>query len=259
MKRTAIIIRVNCVACLSLLLFFSVAAFAQQNCAYTYTKAPSFSFCLTPYGTIGMIQSPVGNNLLDPNNPIEGLSVALVDSGEAALTYTQIPGLGMTDLGLPDLIGPAKGPGTFPLVAKWTVCPGQCGTMVETITANMVTHTITMKYVLTDTETIGCPPSWGFPGCTWQVAFSKVAVPVLGKGKASNFGSSASAGFAFLDQGLMLSGPCGGVDPAGVSQFPYLGCQETVFQGTGAIYAIGGNGYAPNKRSTTLIFTYTVF
>jgi len=59
---------------IALLFVLSSTALAQNsNCAYTFTYTKNaFSFCISQYGTLGMLQAPIGVNLIDPNAPIEG-------------------------------------------------------------------------------------------------------------------------------------------------------------------------------------------
>lgn len=158
-------------------LLFSGASFAQQNCAYTFTwtKPSSFSFCVTSYGTIGMIQSPIGTNHLDPVNPVEGFAWFISDSSGGQASGAQIPGLNDTTAGVPTFSEP-KGTGTLPLIATY---PGWG--FQETINASPAQRTITINFKITD-----C----GF-GCAWEGAFSMAANPELDGNSANNFGSSA--------------------------------------------------------------------
>src|ERR1017187_131931 len=137
------------IAILACLLLLSVTAIAQQNCAYTFTDGTKwqFRFCVTPYGTLGMIQSPVGNDLLDPNNPVEGFGMVIVTGGGGASLITNVPGLG-DYMGLPDVVTTAPN-NPLPLIMKWNNPSDWAGaSVVEEVSANMSTHTITivMKY-----------------------------------------------------------------------------------------------------------------
>ena len=237
-------------------LFLNVASFAQQNCAYTFswTKArsltPSFSFCVTSYGTIGMIQSPIGTNHLDATNPVEGFAWYIDDNGGGTSYGSQIPGLGQTDSGVPTFSEP-KGAGKLPLVASWF---GQFGFgFKETITANPTDRTITIKFVIVD-----CGRD-----CEWEGYLSRAANPELDGNKVNHYGSTAWAGLAFLNHGLTLSMPetspgCGGIDPAGASTSVYSTCGGDPFTGTGAIYA---DAFFSTEKThhAELTFTYRVF
>ena len=248
--------------CLAILVFvcllLTVAAFAQQNCAYTYTKAPSFSFCLTPYGTIGMIQSPVGNNLLDANNPIEGFAIDDADQGQGGYNVAEFPSITVppnSALGLPYAIGPIWTDKTFPFYAMWRTYDS---TIQEMVTADMINRIITIKFTIQSVDVI------------WNEGVLSVAlVPVLDGTAISNFGSSQYAGFASWKHGLVIEDttpstktyirPCAGNDPGGVTQFPYGDgepCTGSFYNGTGAIYA--GTTYGPAKTSV-LTFTLTAF
>jgi len=223
----------------------SAASFAQQNCAYTFTwtKAPSFSFCVTSDGTIGMIQSPIGTNHLDATNPVEGFAWYISDNGGGTSAGSQIPGLGETNAGLPAFTEP-KGAGTLPLIASWKDFGFK-----ETISANPMERTITINFDIADCG----------PGCEWEGYFSRAANPELDGTKINSYGSSSWAGFAFLNHGLMLSMPetspgCGGIDPAGASTSVYESCGGQPFTGTGAVY---GDSFFSTEHTHHAAFTFT--
>jgi hypothetical protein len=228
-------------------LFFSGASFAQQNCAYTFswTKPTSFSFCVSTYGTIGMIQSPIGTNHLDPVNPVEGFAWFIQDSSGGQASGAQISGVD-TGAGFPTFSQP-NGPGTLPVIASYSG-----DGFVETINANPTQRTITTTFKIRD-----C----GFD-CEWEGSFSRAANPELDGKSVNNFGSSGYAGFAFLNHGLMLSQPepagCGGIDPAGTQDSVYETCGGQPFTGTGAIYSAGGFS-TQRTHHATLTFIYRVF
>ncbi len=227
----------------------SAAAFAQQNCAYTftYTKAPSLSFCVTSYGTIGMIQSGIGTNHLDATNPVEGFAWAIFDSGGGQSTGAQIPGLGDHLAGTPTFSQP-NGPGTLPLIASW---PGFGFT--EKITASAKDRTITINFKVTDCGA----------GCEWEGYISRAANPVVDGKTVNNYGSSSWAGLALANHGLSLSMPetapgCGGIDPAGASHSAYQTCGGQPFTGTGAIYA-DSSFSTLHTHHASVTFVYRVF
>jgi len=238
--------------CLATVFLASVASFAQQNCAYTFTwtKSPSFSFCVTNYGTIGMIQAPLGTNHLDATKPVEGFAWFIADAQGGQAQGTQIPGLGQTDAGVATFSQP-KGPGTLPLIANLLG-------FQETITADPKNRTITITFKVTD-----C----GFD-CEWEGFFSRAANTALDGQSVNSFASSDYAGFGFLKHGLMLSMPdfsakgafvgCGGIDPAGASTSVYETCGGSSFTGGGAIYA-DAFFTTMHTHHATLTYTYRVF
>ena len=231
---------------------FTVSAAVAQNCAYTYTftKPPSFAFCITPYGTIGMIQSPIGTNHLDATNPVEGFAWIINDSSGGTAQGTQIPGLGFTNAGTATFSEP-KGSGRLPLIANMS-------SFTETITADPIARTITLTLKVRD-----CGPD-----CEWEGNISRVANAEMDGKTVNSFASSKYAGFAFLNHGLMLSMPefdargiyggCGGVDPNGASEDAYQSCGGSQFTGSGAIYAEGFFSIL-HTHSATYTYTYRVF
>jgi hypothetical protein len=239
---------------LAALIFVSVTSAAQQNCAYTFTwSKPSFSFCVTNYGTIGMIQAPVGTNHLDPANPVEGFAWNIDDSGGGQMVGAMIPGLGVTRLGLPNTFQQPGGPGTLPLIITWSADWNRFGGFRETITANASHRTITLNLTIKDCGS----------GCLWSGFISRVATTKLDGNSVSNFGSSKWAAFAFLNHGLMLSVPdtslgCGGIDSTGASSTVYETCGGGSFTGTGAIFADYSFDTSGGHRATQT-FTYGVF
>jgi hypothetical protein len=75
------------------------AASAQNNsCAYTFTYPRSnFSFCVTIWGTLASIQSPIGVNHLDPVNPVEGWTGSIVDNSGGGDGFSMLPAFGLVD------------------------------------------------------------------------------------------------------------------------------------------------------------------
>ena len=227
-------------------LFGCATSFAQQNCAYTFTwtKPTSFSFCVSTAGTIGMIQSPVGTNHLDPANPVEGFAWLIQDSSGGRASGAVISGVDISTL--PTFTQP-NGPGTLPVIATYSGFGFQ-----ETINASPAQRTITTTFKITD-----C----GFD-CVWFGNFSRAANPELDGKTVNNFGSSQYAAFAYLNHGLMLSQPepagCGGIDPTGTKDGVYETCGGAPFNGTGAIYSAGGFS-TQRTHHATLTFIYRVF
>ena len=112
----------------------SSAAQAQnRNCAYTFTYPKNaFSFCVSQYGTLGMLQAQIGVDHLDPTNPIEGYVYYFNISGnDNFFGGCQVPNLPNPGNCLPQTatFSQPNGPGTLPLIAF-------DGTGKPTITAN---------------------------------------------------------------------------------------------------------------------------
>jgi hypothetical protein len=237
---------------LAALVLVSLTAAAQQNCAYTYTwNNPSFSFCVTSYGTLGMIQAPVGTNHLDPTNPVEGYAYYIDDGSGGQMVGGNIPGLGQTYT--PDTVQQPGGPGTLPLIFTWSPDWNRFGGFRETITASPSRRTITVNFTIKNCGT----------DCPWEGYISRVAAPKPDGNSVGHYGSSKWAGFAYLKHGLMLSVPdislgCGGIDRTGASSTVYETCGGGYFTGTGAIYADYFFSTRPGYP-VTFTFTYSVF
>jgi hypothetical protein len=247
---------------------------AAQNCAYTFSwnsARPTFAFCVTNYGTIGMIQSPIGNNLLDATNPVEGFEWFINYEDCCSDGGTQVPGIGRTDWGVPTFTEP-NGAGKLPLYANF-------GAFVEKLTADPASRTITTTFRITD-----C----GFD-CYWDGVFLRAANPRLDGQTSANFGNSSHAAFAYVDfvqnytetgHGLMLSVPdyygnngylngCANVDPNGVeADMPQYydwdwNCDPhpSPYSGTGGLYTIGhfSTWMVGSRHHGTVVFKYQVF
>ena len=94
---------------------------AQDNaCVYPYSfinrYGDSFAFCLTSYGTLASLQSPIGNEQLDPTNPLEGFSLNDL-SGLEILDLQIFPGF-YVNQGPPSVTQP-KGTGKLPIIFKY--------------------------------------------------------------------------------------------------------------------------------------------
>ena len=88
------------------------------------------------------------------------------------------------------------------------------------------------------------------------------ANPEMDGKTANNFGSSAYAGFAYLNHGLMLGQPepagCGGIDPGGTADTVYETCGGQPFSGTVAIYSSAFFSTLGTHHAT-MTFVYRVF
>jgi len=109
------------IAVMMSVLFFTAASYSVDNsCAYTFTYVkPQFSFCVTIWGTLASIQSPIGVNHLDPVNPVEGWSASIRDADGGTDGFNLIPGLGAVDFTYPPTVRQPHGPGTLPLIFNY--------------------------------------------------------------------------------------------------------------------------------------------
>ncbi len=245
MKTTCLIVVVT------LLLLPSVMA-AQQKCAYTYswTKSPSLSFCVTQYGTIGSIQSPIGTEHLNAANPVEGFEYIINDAQGGTATDAQVPGAGYIGDPNPTFSEP-KGPGKLPLVVNYE--GGFAFGVIESINANAKDRTISVTITIKD-----CGRD-----CEWEGIVARVAQPNLDGQVTSNFGASEFAALAYEKHGLALSLPfpyCTGVLSGAIPDDLYFGddCNGAVFTGSGAVLALAE--FTTNRtHQAAMTFTYRVF
>jgi len=217
-----------------------------QNCAYTFTfAANAFAFCVSPYGTIGMIQSPIGTNQLNATTPVEGFEYIYVDESGGGGSIFQVPGIGSTDAGKPTFTQP-NGAGKLPLIATW---PAGFG-LKETITANPMARQILITFTITDCGA----------GCSYSGNFVRVAGPELDGQTTANYAASGFAGIAYQNHGLLVesTGPCGGIVQGTISDLTNANCGGTPFTGTGGIFSQVFFATVPNHHAT-MKFTYQVF
>jgi hypothetical protein len=91
---------------------------AAISCVYQYSFVnpkgiDSFAFCLTSYGTLASLQSPIGTEHLDPANPLEGFEI--YDQTESVpVDLVVLPGFSVTQG--PSSVEQPKGAGQLPIV-----------------------------------------------------------------------------------------------------------------------------------------------
>jgi hypothetical protein len=140
--------KIKTIGLLIFVLFLAAAGYSQDNsCAYTFTypKAQvSFSFCVTVWGTLASIQSPIGVNHLDPNNPVEGWEGNITDNSGGSDGFSVIPGLGIVPGPRLPVVQQPHGPGTLPLIFDYD---GD-GFFVERIDAAPYRREITMTLTI---------------------------------------------------------------------------------------------------------------
>jgi hypothetical protein len=215
--------------CILILLLTAVGYSVDNSCVYLFTfPKPQFSFCVTIWGTLASIQSPVGINHLDPVNPVEGWVGAIRDNGGGTDGFTEIPGLGTVDSPNPPVVRQPNGPGTLPLIFDY----GGDGFFVERIDAVPSKREISMSLTIHSCR----------DACFWSGPVSKVANIRPDGNSTGNFAHSLFAGFGYVNHGVMLSvaddAVCAGADPNGASTVPYDDCSisSTPFTGAGAVF-----------------------
>jgi hypothetical protein len=227
---------------LGMLFGLSSLALAQNNnCAYTFSWTQySFSFCVSQYGTLGMLQAPIGVNHLDPVNPVEGW-VWFYWTSNDSFTHCQITGVSGCNLATGSFTQP-NGPGTLPLIYN-------NGGETSTFTANPVAKSISITTKLQTSY----PPEVG--------AYLERDVVFQPGGNASATVSFTGFGpYALSSYGdrLTTSKGCFGNDAKAPTPAGHGGCAKSTFTGSGGLYAVqqfGGDG----SRGATLRVTYTVF
>jgi hypothetical protein len=241
---------------LILVLFLAAAAYCQDNsCAYTFTypnAQVSFSFCVTVWGTLASIQSPIGVNHLDPVNPVEGWTGNIQDNGGGGDGFSIVPGLGIVDPHPPVVTQP-NGPGTLPLIFDY----GGDGYYVERVNAVPSQRAIVLTLTIHSCHS----------DCYWSGPMSKVANIRPDGNSTGNFAHSSFAAFGYVKHGVMLSVaesqstfPCAGTDPNGASATPYDNCSisNTPFTGPGAVFGAwffsSQNGQRVSMRATYRVF-----
>lgn len=238
-------------------LFLAAAGYAQDNsCAYTFTyprAQVSFSFCVTIWGTLASIQSPIGVNHLDPTNPVEGWVGNIGDADGGYDGFSMIPGLGIVDPH-PPVVRQPKGPGTLPLIFDF----GGDGQYVERIDAIPY-----QREIITTLTIRSC-----YGECLWIGTINKVANIRPDGNTSGNFAHSSFASFGYAKHGVMLrvseqatsEHPCAGVDPNGASITPHDYCpnDDIPFFGSGSVYGFF-YFFSPSGRSVSMTATYQLF
>ena len=182
------------VIALFLVLLGTVIAQAQDNaCVYPYSfinrYGDSFAFCLTSYGTLASLQSPIGNEQLDPTNPLEGFSLT-DNSGFTDVGVDIYPGFHVGE-GPPTVKQP-KGPGKLPIIFKYKHVTS---TVTAVPTDKSVVFTMTVGRIDYQYE-------WG-----WGPFYRAAGLLVDGLGN-NTFANSGFAAFSYNPAGheVMISG-----------------------------------------------------
>jgi len=171
------------------LLATGLSAFGQ-NCAYTFTyNAAEFRFCVTSFGTIGSLQSPVGTEHL---GSVEGWSIFTIDNdGGGKSRWHHITGLSAYDEGLTPRVRQPGGSGKLPLIFEWT---DSFGMLLEqaTITAVPAQRIVNIVYTLK-------PGWWNEPPQpdNWTIFVSRVAEIRADGLQVGKFANSSFAAFGY--------------------------------------------------------------
>ena len=236
------------IALISVLLF-GAAGYAQDNsCAYTFTYTGSqFSFCVTVWGTLASIQSPIGVNHLDPANPVEGWTAYITDDGGGQDGGPFIPGLNAVSSTAPPTVRQPNGPGKLPLIFEYG-----SKNYTEVISATPGKREIHILLRIAACN-----------DCYWSGTVSRVANIRADGNSTSNFAHSAFASFGYMNHGVMLSvdpPACAGADPNGASTSAYFSCSvsSAPFNGPGALFTSWVFSSARGK-GMSMKATYRVF
>jgi len=251
--------KIKTIGPLILVLFLAAAAYSQDNsCAYTFTypKAQvSFSFCVTVWGTLASIQSPIGVNHLDPNNPVEGWEGLIEDNSGGSDGFSVIPGLGIFPGPVLPVVRQPYGPGTLPLIFDY----GGDGFFAERIDGP---DTINQRDITITLTIHSC-----FRDCFWSGTMTKVANIRPDGNSTANFAHSSFAAFGYVEHGVMLSvaenvGACTGTDPKGASGAQDQNCYSLTdipfFTGPGAVLG-SWRFFSQNGSRMSMSATYRVF
>jgi hypothetical protein len=232
---------------IALLFVLSSAALAQTpSCAYTFTWSQyNFSFCVSQYGTLAMLQAPLGVNHLDPVNPIEGYIYNFdIEGNNNYFGGCQVPNV----LGecFPQIAGFSQpnGPGTLPLIAE-------DGIAKTTFTANPAEKQVTISMALDIGVQRGAH--------LLQVERDAVFQP----GMNATFSSTGFGPYALSNYGVRITtnteGACSGNSSTVLTEwYPGSedGCGSTTFTGDGTMFAVHSTS---SPRFVSLQLQYTVF
>jgi hypothetical protein len=227
---------------IAILFVFSTVAFGQSgNCAYTFTwTKQSFSFCVSQYGTLAMLQAPLGVNHLDPVNPVEGW-VWGYWTRDTYFTHCQITGISCPALSNGSFSQP-NGPGTLPLIFN--------SDYGETVTfgANPFTKSVSIQTQFY---------------ATWIAqtgAFlERDAVFQPGGNSVATFSTTGFGPYAVASYGdrLTSTNGCFGNSPNQPSQNGFQSCRTSSFTGSGTMYAV--KDFSNRNGNVNIQVTYWVF
>jgi hypothetical protein len=220
---------------------------AQNSCVYQYSFVnpkgiDSFGFCLTAYGTLASLQSPIGTEHLDAANPLEGFEI--YDSTDSVdVDLVVLPGFNVTQG--PSSVTQPKGAGKLPIIFTY-----EGGNIVNrdtiTVTATPLQKTVVFSM------TVGRYVFQYEAGAGYVTRMAGLLVD----GSSTNvFANSALAAFSYnpTGHGVMISGTS--------CTIPHSTCEENsgyVSQGYGQ-KIIAEQGYFNTQGLSTEVFSYRVF
>lgn len=234
---------------IGILFVLSSGVLAQSNnCAYTFTfPKNSFSFCVSQYGTLAMLQAPIGVNHLDPVSPIEGWVYYFnIEGNDNFFGGCQVPNLPDPGdcLPQPGSFSQPNGPGTLPLI--FSSDNGK-----STFTANPATKSVSIRTVV-NVERIKGAEMLGLE-----------REGVFQPGGSATFGGTGFGPYAVNTYGVRLTtangcfGDHSGVPPAWSTSNLVDSCNVATFTGTGTMLAIAVTIDTDNYAA--LQVTYWVF
>jgi hypothetical protein len=225
------------------------SAQSANSCVYQYSFVnprgiDSFGFCLTAYGTLASLQSPLGTEHLDPANPLEGFEVH-DDTYSVPVDLVVIPGFNVSQG--PSSVKQPNGPGKLPIIFIY-----EGGNIFNrdtiTVTATPIERTVTFSM------TVG---RYVFQYNSGSGPVIRVAGLLVDGSSTNTFANSAFAAFSYnpTGHGVMISGSscqiphnCG--ENSGHVYQNYQNYGQNVVLGKGFFYTLG---------ESTQVFSYKVF
>jgi hypothetical protein len=239
----------------AIVLFFAslgagiASAQSANSCVYQYSFVnprgiDSFGFCLTAYGTLASLQSPLRTEHLDPANPLEGFEV-LDDTGSVPVDLLVFPGFNVSQG--PFSVKQPNGPGKLPIIFTY-----EGGNILNrdtlTVTATPLERTVTFSM------TVG---RYVFQSNAGSGPVIRVAGLLVDGSGTNIFANSGFAAFSYnpTGHGVMISGSscqipnnCG--ENSGHVYQNYMNYGQNVILGQGFFYTLG---------ESTEVFSYKVF
>ncbi len=227
---------------IAILFMLSSAALGQNsNCAYTFTwPKQEFSFCVSQYGTLGMLQAPIGVNHLDAANPVEGWLWGYWTE-DTFFTHCQITGTNCPPLSGGSFSQP-NGPGTLPLIFHCDY--GETVTFNANPAARAVS--ISTQFYATYVAEVGA-------------FLERDAVFEPGGNAVATFSTTGFGAYAVSSYGdrVTTTNGCFGNSPNAPNQGGFQGCSKSSFTGSGTMYAV--KDFSDRKGTVNLQVTYSVF
>jgi hypothetical protein len=227
----------------------TASAQSANSCVYQYSFVnprgiDSFGFCLTAYGTLASLQSPLSTEHLDPANPLEGFEVH-DNTDSVPVNLVVLPGFNVSQG--PSSVKQPNGPGKLPIIFTY-----EGGNILNrdtlTVTATPIERTVTFSM------TVGRYVFQYNVGSGSVIRLAGLRVD----GSGTNiFANSGFASFSYnpTGHGVMISGSsCQPVhycaENSGYVYQNYQNYGQNVVLGKGFFYTVG---------ASTQVFSYKVF